>query len=321
MDGKFQKNGGLILVALLVGCVLFAMVYRHPQSHTQIDTENKSPVTELTFMFAEGDESGTAAMTDLVARFNDSHDNIVIQIQSGGSGTYDEKLKTLESVGEFSDLLETTNVSAYVRAGLLAELPEDIVGLFTEVTEFDGKVYTAPHTKNNTTTIIYNKTYFEEHGLRKPQTYEEFFQLCEAIASQQEMIPLALGAKDLWHVGFWFNKIYNDQVISQDVDFIPHCYAGTKDFSDQTFQAVFTEMQRVVSYAQPEWVSTPDSEATDYLVEGKAAMVYTGRHILSRLEQQELDFEMRKSGSKNCRLIFGTQSMRRSWRCSKGISM
>lgn len=71
-----------------------------PQS-PQVGRETEDPVTELTFIFAEGDESGTAAMTDMVARFNDCHDNIVIQIQSGGSGTYDEKLKTLESVGEF----------------------------------------------------------------------------------------------------------------------------------------------------------------------------------------------------------------------------
>lgn len=292
MDGKFQKAAELILIVLLTGCVLLAVVCRRPRSHTQTDIDTEASEIELTFVFAEGDESGTAAMTDMVSRFNQSHDRIVIRIQSGGSGTYDEKLKTLESVGEFPDLLETTNVSAYVRAGLLAELPEEIVNLFTEVTEFGGKVYTAPHTKNNTNVIIYNKTYFDAHNLQKPQTYEEFFQLCKAIESQQEIVPLALGAKDLWHIGFWFNKIYNDQVISQDVDFIAHCYAGTKDFSDRSFQTVFTEMQRVISYAQPEWASTPDSKVTDYLVGEHAAMVYTGRHILCGLEKQELNFEL-----------------------------
>lgn len=292
MNWKFQKFGGVLLAALLAGCILFAVVFTHPRPHSQAGMETEVPVTELTFVFAEGDESGTAAMTDMVARFNDSHDDIVIRIQFGGSGTYDEKLKTLESVGEFSDLLETTNVSAYVRAGLLAELPEDIVSLFTEVTEFDGKVYTAPHTKNNTNTIIYNKTYFEEHGLREPQIYEEFFQLCKTIENQHDMISLALGAKDLWHIGFWFNKIYNDQVMSQDPDFIPHCYAGTKSFSDKAFQMVLTELQRVISYAQTDWASTPDSKVTDYLVEGNAAMIYTGRHILSKLEQQELNIEL-----------------------------
>lgn len=155
-----------------------------------------------------------------------------------------------------------------------------------------GGVYAAPHTNNNTNTIIYNRTYFEEHGLQEPQTYDEFFQLCAAIEARHEIIPLALGTKDLWHIGFWFNKIYNDQVISQDADFIPHCYEGTKDFSDEAFQAVFTQLQRVVSYAQPEWASTPDSKVTDYLVEENAAMIYTGRHILCKLEQQELDFEL-----------------------------
>ena len=251
MSGKYQKAGRILLAALLAGGVLLLLVCKRSQPRPKTYVETGNMITELTFVFAEGDESGTAAMTDMVARFNDSHDNIVIRIQSGG-----------------------------------------IVHLSTEVTEFEGRVYTAPHTKNNTNIIVYNKTYFEDHGLQKPRTYEEFFQLCDAIASQQEMIPLAFGAKDLWHIGFWFNKIYNDQVISQDAEFIPHCYAGTKDFSDKSFQAVLTEMRRVISYVQPEWASTPDSKVTDYLINENTAMMYTGRHILCKLEQQELDFEL-----------------------------
>lgn len=285
-----KQAGKRLTAALLAGTILLAMGLAGCRA--QREEETIPAVTELTIVFAEGDEIGTAAMMDMVSRFNEAHDDIIVRIQSGGSGTYDEKLKTMESVGEFPDLLETTNVSAYVRAGLLAELPQDIVELFTDVTEFDGKVYTAPHTQNNTTAIIYNKTYFEDNGFSEPQSYEEFFSLCEAIQSRHEMIPLAMGAKDLWHIGFWFNKIYNDQVISADEDFIPHCYEGTKSFTDKNFQKVFTELQRVVSYAQPEWATTPDGEASDYLKEQKAAMIYTGRHILSKLRKQPLDFEL-----------------------------
>lgn len=208
-----------------------------------------SAPTELTFIFADGDEGAKASMNEIVNKFNETYPDITVTIEPGNGGAYSEFIKTKDSVGEFPDVMEMRDTAMYVRAGKLEPLPDDIVSLFRTTTAFDGKVYTAPFGGENTNGIIYNKTYFDENGWTEPATYEEFIDLCQKIADKGDMAPLVVGGQDIWHMGFWFHKAYNDQVLSQDADFIKHCYEGSKDFSDETFKATFEELQTIMQYA------------------------------------------------------------------------
>ena len=251
-----------------------------------------SAPTELTYIFADGDEGAKASMNEIVNKFNDTYPDITVTIEPGNGGAYSEFIKTKDSVGEFPDVMEMRDTAMYVRAGKLEPLADDIVSLFRTTTAFDGKVYTAPLGGENTNGIIYNKAYFDENGWTEPATYDEFIELCQKIADKGDMAPLVVGGQDIWHMGFWFHKAYNDQVLSQDADFIKHCYEGTKDFSDDTFKAVFEEMKTIMQYAQEGWVSTPDAQITTFLVNDMAAMMYSGTHMFSQISQADPDFEM-----------------------------
>lgn len=251
-----------------------------------------SAPTELTFIFADGDEGAKASMNELVSKFNETYKDITVTIEPGNGGAYSEFLKTKDSVGEFPDMMEMRDTAMYVRAGKLEPLSEDIVSLFMTTTEFDGNVYTAPFGGENTNGIIYNKSYFDENGWTEPTTYDEFIDLCQTIKDKGDMAPIVVGGQDIWHMGFWFHKAYNDQVLSQDPEFIKHCYDGTKDFSDSTFKATFEELQSIFQYAQDGWASTPDAQITTFLVNDMAAMMYSGTHMFSRIAQADPEFEM-----------------------------
>lgn len=248
--------------------------------------------TELIYIFADGDEGAKASMNEIVKRFNETYPDITVKIEPGNGGAYSEFLKTKESVGEFPDVMEMRDTAVYQRAGMLEPLSDEIVSLFKTTTEFDGNTYTAPLAGENTQGIIYNKTYFDENGLTEPKTYDEFIALCQTIKDKGDMAPLVIGGQDIWHMGFWFYKAYNDQVMSQDVDFIKHCYEGTKDFSDPAITATFEELQEIFQYAQDGWVSTPDAQITTFLVSDMAAMMYSGTHMFSQIEDADPSFEM-----------------------------
>lgn len=248
--------------------------------------------TELTFIFADGDEGAKVSMNEIVNRFNEAYPDITVTIEPGNGGAYSEFLKTKDSVGEFPDVMEMRDTAMYVRAGKLEPLSEEIQSLFMTTMEFDGEVYTAPIASENTNGIIYNKAYFDENGFTEPTTYEEFIELCQAIKDKGDMAPLVVGGQDIWHMGFWFHKAYNDQVLSQDPDFIKHCYEGTKDFSDPTIKATFEEMQEIMQFAQDGWTSTPDAQITTFLVSDMAAMMYSGTHMFSQIAQADPEFEM-----------------------------
>ncbi|MDO5424371.1 MAG: ABC transporter substrate-binding protein [Eubacteriales bacterium] len=248
--------------------------------------------TELTYIFADGDEGAKASMNEIVNRFNEAYPDITVTIEPGNGGAYSEFIKTKDSVGEFPDVMEMRDTALYVRAGKLEPLSDEIVSLFMTTTEFDGEVYTAPLAGENTNGIIYNKKYFDENGFTEPTTYDEFIELCEAIQEKGDMAPLVVGGQDIWHMGFLFHKVYNDQVLSQDPDFIEHCYDGSKDFSDPTFKAALEELQTIMSYAQDGWVSTPDAQITTFLVNDMAAMMYSGTHMFSQILAADPDFEI-----------------------------
>lgn len=248
--------------------------------------------TELIYIFADGDEGAKASMNEIVKRFNETYPDITVKIEPGNGGAYSEFLKTKESVGEFPDVMEMRDTAVYQRAGMLEPLSDEIVSLFKTTTEFDGNTYTAPLAGENTQGIIYNKAYFDKNGLTEPKTYDEFIALCQTIKDKGDMAPLVIGGQDIWHMGFWFYKAYNDQVMSQDVDFIKHCYEGTKDFSDPAITATFEELQEIFQYAQDGWVSTPDAQITTFLVSDMAAMMYSGTHMFSQIEDADPSFEM-----------------------------
>lgn len=198
---KKRQTIGIVIVLwmlLVTGCGISGQggekVLRGEDGQEENRTEEMpaEPV-EISFVYADGDETGKTAMIDMVNRFNEQHENITVRIKPGNGNAYDEILKTLESVGEFPDVFETYNVAAYVRAGMLAELPEDIVALFKNPVSIGGKVYTAPQANNNTLGIIYNKKYFEENNLKEPQTYEEFKELCRRIEDMGDTYPLVVG--------------------------------------------------------------------------------------------------------------------------------
>ena len=73
--------------------------------------------TELTFIFADGDEGAKPSMNEIVNRFNDACPDITVRIEPGNGGAYSEFLKTKESVGEFPDVMEMRDTAVYYRRG------------------------------------------------------------------------------------------------------------------------------------------------------------------------------------------------------------
>ncbi len=279
-----------MLITLVTGCG------RDNVKEYTTEKKAKEPIvtepTEITFVFADGDDGLKQVMNTVVDRFNEEYTDITVIIEPGNGGSYSEFLKVKDSVGEFPDICEMRDTAEYVRAGKIAALPDDIVSLFRITTAFDNHVYTAPLAGENTSGIIYNKKYFKDNGFTEPTTYNEFIELCKAIREKGDMAPLVVGGQDMWHMGFWYQKAYDDQVLSKDADFIKHCYEGRKDFSDDTIKAMFAELQEIIQYAQKDWAATPDVQITTFMVNNSAAMVYSGTHMFAQIEEADSGFEI-----------------------------
>lgn len=250
-----------------------------------------SEPTQMTFIFADGDDTFKTMVNRAVDDFNAAHPNVTITIEPGDGGSYSEFLITKENVGEFPDMMEMRDTAQYVRAGKIAPLSDEVKALFSATVEFDGVTYTAPYAGGNTMGIMYNKQYFADNNLSIPTTFDEFIALCKTIQEKGDMAPLVVGGSDVWHIGFLYDVAYANNVLASDPDFIEHCYDGSKNFSDPAMQATLSELAELLSYAQEGWASTPDAQITTFFVNDMAAMMYSGTHMFTQIADTAPDFE------------------------------
>ncbi len=166
-----------------------------------------------------------------IAEFNMLYPNIVIEHkQIGGYDDVRDQIMTDITVGEqpniaycYPDHIALYNVADAVqtlddfinsmqtviredgtteKVGLTQQQLDDFIdGFYGEGRIYgDGKMYTLPMSKS-TEVLYYNKTFFEEHNLTVPTTWEEMEALCEQIKQiDPNCIPLGYDSEANWFI-------------------------------------------------------------------------------------------------------------------------
>ena len=108
----------------------------------------------------------------------------------------------------------------------------------------DGKVYAAPFKMDLKPGFWYRKSFFEEHGLSEPKSYDEFLSLCKTIAGIDGVdAPIASGNGTGWPLsdvteGF-FMRQKNGAQLQQDL------ISGDAKFTDQRVKKAFEEIKNL----------------------------------------------------------------------------
>ena len=101
-----------------------------------------------------------------------------------------------------SDIEVTRGDGSKEILGLTDEQKADFIeGYYNEGKQFgDDKMYTLPFSKS-TEVLYYNKTFFDEHGLKVPTTWDELEEVCEKIkAIDPTSIPLGYDSESNWFI-------------------------------------------------------------------------------------------------------------------------
>lgn len=105
------------------------------------------------------------------------------------------QLQTLAENGLIEDLTEAWEDTIFE-----AGVSQGIADAFT----FDGKIYAAPWSVLYNT-VLYNKAVFDELGLKEPETFDEFLDVCETL-KENGVTPIALKS-DSWGGFIWFQQM------------------------------------------------------------------------------------------------------------------
>ncbi|MCR5457423.1 MAG: extracellular solute-binding protein [Clostridiales bacterium] len=188
--------------------------------------------SEVTIVFYHTMGQNLSAVLDAyIAEFNEIYPNIHVQwTQVGGYDDVRNQISTEISVGDqpniaycYPDHVALYNLAGAVAAldnlidskitveradgtteilGLTDEQKADFIeGYYNEGRQFgDGLMYTMPFSKS-TEVLYYNKTFFDEHNIQVPTTWEELEAVCAKIKEiDPESIPLGYDSESNWFI-------------------------------------------------------------------------------------------------------------------------
>ena len=219
------------IVSLLLALTLLALPLLTATS-CDIFSGNKNNDGKITITFYHTmGEALRAVLDKYIVEFNKLYPNIVIEHkQVGGYDDVRDQIKTEITVGDqpniaycYPDHVALYNLALAVetldkwiestetveradgtteQVGLTQEQINNFIdGYYAEGREFgDGKMYTLPMSKS-TEVFYYNKTFFEEHNLEVPKTWDDLETLCGKILEiDPKCIPLGYDSEANWFI-------------------------------------------------------------------------------------------------------------------------
>ncbi|KJQ52655.1 ABC transporter substrate-binding protein [Microbacterium sp. SA39] len=254
--------------------------------------------TTIRFLYATGDETWNAVVDEVVTAFNEQSDTTEVKLDPLPAGSdYATALKTVDATGNWPAVVDMRDTLTYVDAGKLAGIPEEVTELL-EPDAFaaaeDGEVYTVPYSALNGElgmNIVYNKTYFKEHKLEVPETYDDFIDLLEEINSNGD-VPLATAAAEVWPADQLWKPLAAPVFAeySDEGGFWNAAAEGQASVAD--LKAPLEELKMIMDeYVLEGWQSTADAQTTTLLVNDQAVMATSSAGLGRLMDINKVDPE------------------------------
>ena len=284
----------LLLVAMLVGVMAACGKKKAAFSSSDVEVSGYDG-SEVTIKFAHTMGANLQEVLNYhIGEFNKLYPNIHIEHDTyGGWGDIAGQINT-EIIGDnqpniaycYPDHVATYNMSLSTVSmdNLIASTAEveradgttEIMGLTQEqiddfVTGFysegkvygDGKMYTLPMSKS-TEVLYYNKTFFEQHGLSVPTTWDEMKQVCAQILEiDPKCVPLGYDSEDNMFITmceqngypfttaegsgadhFLFNNDQNKAMVKEFREWYQSGYITTEAIYGSYTSALFTNLNK-----------------------------------------------------------------------------
>lgn len=191
----------------------------------------------------------------IYAKFQEKYPNIKIDWwRTSEIADYQKKLQTSMAGGEGPDVFGLQAGSLVEQYGRFAEDMKDLAdenmsgwdsevseGAVEQMTNADGKMVAMPTLLSGSEYLLYNKTLLDEQGIAVPTSYDELVKANNDLKAKGFM-PLALGAKDGWHLDdifVWLSNQYGEGDIYDAAD-------GKKSFTDDTFVKAMNAWKKTI---------------------------------------------------------------------------
>ena len=212
-------------------------------------------------------------------------------------------LKTRMLAGDAPDVIniypQNVDFKEWAKAGYFENMTgksylENIKNHYEKNYAVNGKIYSVPLSAN-VSGIYFNKTKFEELGLKVPETWDEFETLVKQIKTDGET-PFALAGSEGWTLNGYHQLAYISVTGSGDKanDYLRFSPVNSISTSDSEVKGVLTRLDLLADKGnqQTNWQGASYNDSVVAFATGKALMMPGGSWALAAIEQQNPDFEV-----------------------------
>ncbi len=240
-------------------------------------------------------------LKEIIKDFEAEDPNIHVKMTSvPGAGTV---LKTRVLAGDVPDVIniypQNMDFQEWAKAGYFYDMTgkaylNNLKNHYANEYRINKKVYSVPLTAN-VSGIYYNKTKFQELGLKVPKTWDEFVKLVEQIKADGET-PFALAGSEGWTLNGYHQLAYISVTGSGDKanDYLRFSPVNSISTSDSEVKEVLTRLDLLGDKGnqQTNWEGASYNDSVVAFATEKALMLPGGSWVLAAIKQQDPDFEI-----------------------------
>ena len=238
-----------------------------------------------------------AAFEEIQKKFNESHDNIHLTINSPNEAM--TILKTRFIKEDYPDIIAIggdVNYSNFLDADLFMDVSdfEGVKNIKQSYLDMEKELEFTPHEgiyglpyAANAAGILYNEDMFVEHGWEIPETWDEFITLCDTI-EEEGIVPIYLGFKDTWTCLAPWNAL---AVGLTDSDVYNQVNKGNTTF-EKEYKEVAEKMKMLINYAEPNPYAYSYNDACTAFARGEAAMYTIGSYAVPQIKSVNPDMNI-----------------------------
>ncbi|GKU77493.1 extracellular solute-binding protein [Paenibacillus sp. L3-i20] len=243
-----------------------------------------------------GDDLRAKAVRGLIDEYKKANPNVELDAQAIPVDGYRQRLSTVAAANEMPDVFFVyagSQSQEFFDAGLLqpitplAEKNPDwknnfMDGAFDRFTFEPNQIYSAPIGLSATSFLYYNKDLFEQNGVTVPTTWAEMMTAVK-VFNEKGITPIALGNKAPWVAQSTIIGSLADRVTG--TDWFMKAVKGEASFEDKVFVDALGKFKELAdNKAFQEGANSIDNtQAEQYFVQGKAAMMVSGAWTLTNL--------------------------------------
>ena len=238
-----------------------------------------------------------AAFEEIQKKFNESHDNIHLTINSPNEAM--TILKTRFIKEDYPDIIAIggdVNYSNFLDANLFMDVSdfEGVKNIKQSYLDMEKELEFTPHEgiyglpyAANAAGILYNEDMFVEHGWKIPETWDEFIALCDTI-EEEGIVPIYLGFKDTWTCLAPWNAL---AVGLTDSDVYNQVNKGNTTF-EKEYKEVAEKIKMLINYAEPNPYAYSYNDACTAFARGEAAMYTIGSYAVPQIKSVNPDMNI-----------------------------